>query len=265
MNRYAFAVSATMTLSILAVAQHLSAPASDKVNPRTAQTRLELGHSRFVSGKPQHPNATNARVIETSGGQKPYATVLSCSDSRVPPEVIFDQGLGDIFVVRVAGNVCGPSEMATVEYGVGHLETPMLIVLGHSKCGAVTASATDAKVHGSIPGLLARIKPAVIRAKKICGEDKEEIVPTAIRENVWLTIETMLKQSDEVRARVTSGKLRIVGALYNLSSGTVDWLGEHPGQSTILRQSSATESVRAKPSAAAPAKADEGHKAKTGH
>lgn len=114
---------------------------------------MREGNARFVAGKPTHPHTGMDRVADTgANGQKPIVTILGCSDSRVALERIFDLGVGDAFVVRVAGNVSDTDEIGSAEYGAGHLNTPLMVVLGHTKCGAVTAVATGAQVHGSIPG-----------------------------------------------------------------------------------------------------------------
>jgi len=119
---------------------------------------LKEGNSRCMSGAPKHPNQDQeCRLLTATMGQRPYATVLSCSDSRVPVEILFDTGIGDLFVIRIAGNVADVDEVGTIEYGVDHLGTPVLVVLGHTRCGAVTAVAQGAKLHGSIPQLVDNI------------------------------------------------------------------------------------------------------------
>jgi len=195
---------------------------------------LREGNARFATGKPQHPHQDADRRIATAGqGQEPFATILACSDSRDPVELIFDRGVGDLFVVRVAGNVAGISELATVEYGVGHLNTPLLIVMGHTKCGAVTAVVKETELHGHLHALAEKIKPAVAKVKAELVET-EEAVPKAIQANVWQTIEDILKQSSEVRAKVEAGQVTILGAVYDLDQGKVTWLGAHPAQDALM-------------------------------
>ncbi len=197
---------------------------------------LKDGNARYVAGQSTHPNLTSERRAETvKGGQHPFATVIGCSDSREPLELIFDQGVGDIFVIRVAGNVAGPDELASIEYGVGHLNTPVLLVLGHTSCGAVTAAVQNAKVHGNLPFLINQIKPAVAKAKSwtptASGDD---LVAKSIKANVWLTMENMFRKSAEVRELVLKGKLLVIGGIYDLHSGQVDWLGAHPDQGALI-------------------------------
>src|SRR5512138_2434337 len=180
---------------------------------------LREGNARFAMGKSQHPHQdAERRTATASQGQEPIATILACSDSRDPVELIFDRGVGDLFVVRVAGNVAGDSELATVEYGVGHLNTPLLIVMSHTKCGAVTAVVKDTELHGHLHALAEKIKPAVEKVK-LDTTETEEVLPKAIQANVWQTIEDIIKQSSEVRAKLESGQVSILGALYDLEQG----------------------------------------------
>jgi carbonic anhydrase len=207
-------------------------------------TLLKEGNSRFVSGQMQHPNLdAEQRKLTVTEGQQPFATVLACSDSRDPVELIFDRGIGDLFVVRVAGNVAGISELATIEYGLGHLGTPLFVVMGHTKCGAVTAVATGAELHGHLVKLAEKIQPAADKAKAQ-KPSPEELVPRAIEANVWNVMEEVLKQSDVVRDLVIESQVHMVGALYDLESGTVKWLGPHPDLKRILVESSKNSPAR---------------------
>jgi len=158
------------------------------VSADDALAMLKEGNDRFAAGKSGYPNtAANRRQETASGGQHPFATVLSCSDSRVPVEYIFDRGIGDLFVIRVAGNVADTDEIATAEYGVDHLGTPVLMVLGHTRCGAVTAVATGAQVHGKLPQLVDNIVPAVRKAQTERPDLKgDALVNEAITNNIWL-------------------------------------------------------------------------------
>ena len=199
-------------------------------------TILQEGNTRYAAGRPLHPNQDVARRLSTAAeGQQPLATVLACSDSREPVELIFDRGLGELFVVRVAGNVADTDQLATIEYGVDHLETPLLLVVGHSRCGAVTAAVTGAELHGHLPQLVAKIKPAVEKAKA-GGADGLTIIDESIRANVWQSVGDILRRSEIVRKRVQAGNLHVVGAVYDLDSGMVRWLGVHPEQEALLAQ-----------------------------
>jgi len=212
----------------------LSLKASESSPGKSVEESLVLlqeGNARYVAGKSQRPNQDAERRVSTAKGQTPFVTILSCSDSREPPEIIFDRGIGDLFIIRVAGNVAGTSEMATAEYGAGHLHTRLLLVLGHTKCGAVTAAVKKADVHGSLPALLAHIDPACERAKASGAADQ---VDRAIEENVWETIYSLYVGSAELRELSREGHLKIVGAVYNIESGTVRWLGSHPQEKSLL-------------------------------
>lgn len=208
-----------------------AAPAdAEKLTRMLQQSTLALlkeGNLRFTGGKPIHPNLEAGRRIELAdAGQEPMVTVLACSDSRNPVELIFDRGVGDLFVVRVAGNVAGLSELATMEYGVTHLDTPVLIVMGHSKCGAVTAAVKGAELHGHLPSLISLIKPAADKAKT--SGTAEAVVPRAIELNVWQQVENIFARSALIREAVAAGKVQIVGAVYDIATGKVQWLGQHP-------------------------------------
>ncbi len=197
---------------------------------------LSEGNARWVSNSPLSPNTESSRRAEVAeNGQKPFVTVLTCADSRLPVERVFDRGVGDVFVVRVAGNVAGGSETGTIEYGVGHLKTPLLIVMGHTKCGAVAAAASGAEVHGHIAELVSQITPAVDRAKRanpsLAGN---ELAAASVKENVWQTVFQLFKTSPEFLEAVQGGKVKVVGAVCDISTGKVEWMGEHPWQSELI-------------------------------
>ncbi|MBN2136061.1 MAG: carbonic anhydrase [Acidobacteria bacterium] len=209
---------------------------SDK-DPNDALKTLYEGNVRFVKGQNIQINLDSKRRKDTTvGGQQPFATVLSCSDSRVPVEHIFNVGIGDIFNIKVAGNILGMDQQASIEYSVDHLGTPILVILGHTNCGAVMAAVTEADVEGALPYLLDKIKPAFCRVKeRNPGYSPEEIIPTVIEENIWYTIEDLFRKSDIVKNRVKQGILGVVGGLYNIETGAVAWLGAHPKQEELIK------------------------------
>lgn len=216
---------------------------------------LQEGNARFANGAPKNPNTDPARLQATfTNGQRPFATILACSDSRVPVERLFDRGFGDLFVVRVAGNVCDNDEAGSIEYAVGHLETPLLVVLGHRECGAVNAVVTGAEVHGCIPQLVDNIEPAAKRAQSAHPNlTGKALVPDAIEENVWQSIEDLCAASPSTRERVKVGKLRIEGAIYDLESGAVRWIGAHPQMAKLVALTSESAPPRvARPAAKPP-------------
>jgi carbonic anhydrase len=226
---------ALMAFVILSVAR--ASTETSTITSEQALQKLVEGNTRFVDGKSTYSNVSAERRADTAkNGQHPFASVVSCSDSRVPVELLLDQGIGDVFVIRVAGNVCNVDETGSVEYGVDHLGTPVLVVLGHTKCGAVTAVCEGAELHGNIPALVHGIIPAVETAKKSHPDAKgDALVAAAIEANVWQSINDLLKKSPAVLKRVQEGKLKIVGAVYNLEDGHVNWLGEHPEQALLLK------------------------------
>lgn len=213
----------------------LSLPALAKPNAEEALALLKAGNQRFVDGAPMRPHLNLKRAQEAAKADQAdfaYATVLSCSDSRVPVEALFDAGIMDIFVVRVAGNVCDTDEAGSIEYGVGHVKTPVLVVLGHSRCGAVTAvtHALEGKGHEletNIVPLIANVEPAVKRAHEAHPElEGDALVTGAIEENVWQSIQDLFAKSASLREQSKSGSVRVVGAIYSLETGKVSWLPE---------------------------------------
>ncbi len=186
-----------------------------------ALQKLMDGNKRFVSGTLAKKDLSLKKREGLAKGQKPFATVVTCSDSRVPPELLFDQGLGDIFVIRVAGNVLDPIALGSVEYAAEHLNCPLLIILGHSKCGAVKATLdAKGKAEGNIGEIVKKIMPAVDAAKKK-GGTQDEILEAAIKENVKNVYKDAMKKSKIISHLVEEGKLTIVGGEYNISTGKV--------------------------------------------
>ena len=203
--------------------------------PDEAIYKLVDGHARYLMGAPTNPRRNETRRAEVAAGQHPFAAVLSCADSRVPVEVLFDQGLGDIFSVRVAGNVADVSEMASLEYGVEHLHIPALVVLGHTKCGAVSAAIGGGELPPHIAHLVELIAPAVAEGRRLYPRlTDDDRVTDVVQRNVVMTMGALLKDSPIVREAVESQKLKLVGAVYDLDDGKVRFLGEHPDQTGII-------------------------------
>jgi carbonic anhydrase len=197
------------------------------------------GNKRFVENIQQHPHQHPQRRIKLAKeGQKPMATIISCSDSRVPPEIIFDVGIGDIFVIRTAGNVVvDKTVLGSVEYGALHLKTPLIMVLGHTKCGAVTAAVKNEGNEGNISAIIKSILPAIEKAKeekKSLSQDK--LILKTIKTNIFNTIEEIFKNSPEIRKMVREAKLKIIGAIYDLETGKVTNLSVHPAQNKIINK-----------------------------
>lgn len=186
------------------------------LSPDAALQKLVEGNQRFAQHHPQYPDQTAARVREVSQAQHPFATILSCADSRVPAEIVFDQGIGDIFDVRIAGNIATPEALGSIEYAVVLLGTPLLMVLGHERCGAVTAAVQNKPLPGEIGSFVKAILPAVEQVKSQPGD----LVDNAVAANVRYQIE-QLQRSPLLTERVQSGDLKIVGGRYDLDTGTV--------------------------------------------
>ena len=190
--------------------------------------RLKAGHQRFLHGRFEHPHCdAERRKTVCDEGQHPFAAVISCSDSRVPVELIFDQGIGDLFVVRVAGNVCNGDEIASIEYAVEHLGTPLCVVLGHTRCGAVTSVVTGAAMEGHLAKLVRNIYSAAEDARReeplLAGDG---LVDAAVRCNVRHGMAELTRESALIAAHVNSGALQIAGAVYDLATGQIDWLDQ---------------------------------------
>ncbi len=209
---------------------------SDKPDPETCKQRLKEGNTRFVEGVSEHPYSDAARLHQAGTedqGDHAFATLLSCSDSRIPLERIFDAGIMDLFVIRVAGNVCQSSEVASIEFGLVYVKTRLLVIMGHTQCGAVTATARAADgaplpPEDNIPLLFDAILPAVKRAQNQHPDlNMAEIIPHATIENVWQSMENLFKASPVVRNLVKSGMVQVVGAIYDVGTGHVEWLPEN--------------------------------------
>jgi len=193
------------------------------VAPTEAIAKLKEGNGRYTSGNLQHPGQTTERRTELAKTQHPFAAIVSCSDSRVPPEIVFDQGLGDLFVVRVAGNVINDEGLGSIEYTVDHLGTRLILVLGHQRCGAVQAAketiAAKGKAPGHIESLVTAIKPAVEATAK---DDLE----TTVKANVKNVVKALRSSAPILKAKVDSGEIQVIGGYYSLDTGTVTFLDE---------------------------------------
>jgi carbonic anhydrase len=182
--------------------------------------RLIEGNQRYAAGKPSHPRQTAARRTELTQGQAPMAIILSCSDSRVSPELLFDQGLGDLFVIRVAGNVLDNLCLGSLEYAAEHLHSPLVLVLGHAKCGAVSATVAGGHAPGHIYSVVKALEPAVQASKNQPGDP----VDNAVRANVRAVVRQLQVAEPIVGELVKAGKLKVAGARYDLETGLVELL-----------------------------------------
>lgn len=193
------------------------------VSPDEALKKLMDGNARYASDKGKTGDISDTRRQELAKGQKPFAIIVSCSDSRVAPEHLFDQGLGDLFVVRVAGNVVDPIEIGSVEYAAEHLGSQLIVVLGHEKCGAVKATIdTGGKAEGNIGAIVKKIAPAVNKAKASAKGD--DLLNACVQENAKKTAKDLIANSKILKHMADEGKIRIVVGEYMLGTGKVEIL-----------------------------------------
>ncbi|WP_445245915.1 carbonic anhydrase [Microcoleus sp. OTE_8_concoct_300] len=191
--------------------------AQNNVTPQQALQMLVDGNQRFVNNMRQNPNQTLARVTQVAPSQAPFAAILGCADSRFPAEILFDRGVGDIFVCRVAGNVTTPEEKGSLEFGTLVLGAKVLMVVGHENCGAVKAAIEGGELPGQIGSLTKAIKPAVESSKNQAGDK----VVNAVKENVKLQA-SRLKDSPVISQLIQEGKLLVVGGYYDLDTAAVE-------------------------------------------
>jgi carbonic anhydrase len=245
-----FVVVSLLGANHIAPAAEPTHPDQPIVSPADAIARLKQGNGRFTAGNMQHPHESSdersymaknsyenvgmtflgmtaeqaaERRTELAKTQHPFAAIVSCSDSRVPPEIVFDQGLGDLFIVRVAGNVINDEGLGSIEYSVDHLGTRLILVLGHQSCGAVKAAketiAAKGKAPGHIESLVTAIKPAVEATAK-------DDLDATIKANVKHIVEALRSSAPILMARVDSGEIQVIGGYYNLDTGAVTFLDE---------------------------------------
>ena len=192
------------------------APAEDDITPDKALQELLDGNNRFVKSKRRNPNQTQSRLVEVAKSQKPFASILGCADSRVPSEIVFDQGLGDLFVCRIAGNIATTQQIGSLEFGSLVLGAKVIMVMGHERCGAVDAAIKGAEVPGRIGSLLEAIKPSVESSKEQSGDKLEN----ACKANILAQVEK-LKSSSVLSELIKAEKLKIVGGYYDLDTGRI--------------------------------------------
>jgi carbonic anhydrase len=198
---------------------------SQRYSADEALARLIAGNERFVRGEARFPTVQKEILAELASGQHPYATILGCSDSRVPPELVFDAGFGELFIVRVAGNVIAAEIMGTLQYAGVHLQTPLFVVLGHDGCGAVDAALAaryDGAMHPErIDLLLQCIQPALLDLDPKLPHEAR--LAAAVEANVRWSMEQLL-ETPEGKARMREGRMKLVGAIYELKTGRVRFL-----------------------------------------
>lgn len=219
--RHRFVMTSFFAGLVLLFPHFIASDETQKVLPAEAFKRLMSGNERYVNDKLLHPNRTSVRREAVSSSQAPFAIILGCSDSRVAPEIIFDQGIGDLFVVRVAGNVVGPIELASIEFSAIYLDSAIIFVMGHENCGAVKA--VLANQTKDIEPIAAKIKAAL--------EDRETLAENPLENAIKANVRGVVKQlrANEVLAKLIAEKrLQIVGGYYQLTTGKVEICCELP-------------------------------------
>jgi carbonic anhydrase len=223
-----FAVAAVLILAAPIAQGQAPAPpgehAPSLVTPKAALEKLKEGNARFVEGK-RLPRDFRGQVAATAAGQHPFAAIVSCMDSRAPVELVFDQGIGDVFSLRVAGNVVDPNFLGSLEYAAKVVGSRLLVVLGHTQCGAVKGAIDDVKL-GNLTGLLAEIAPA-IAASGPKGTSKDEAYVNRVTEqNVIVAMKEIRDKSPILREMIDSGTVGLVGGVYSVETGRVKFLAD---------------------------------------
>jgi carbonic anhydrase len=223
----AFSIAAALSLSGCAsrsggpsAASRDAVEVTPSADSKQALEKLVQGNQRFAGGSATHPGQTVERRTELAKGQTPFAIVLTCADSRVSPELVFDQGLGDLFVIRNAGNVLDDHVLGSMEYAVDHLHVPLIVVLGHSQCGAVSATLAGGHAPGHIQSIVDAIGPAVAESQDLPGDKLDN----AVRANAERNGSLVAHSGPILEEAVKAGKLRVVAARYDLATGRVEFL-----------------------------------------
>jgi carbonic anhydrase len=219
-------------LGLAASAGALSSQAADgpktTMTPAQALGKLKQGHADFLNDKPTPKTMLDSdRRLAIARAQVPFAVLVGCSDSRVPPELLFDTGLGELFIVRNAGNTIDTVAMGSIQYAVQVLNVPLILVLGHERCGAVDAAVSVVEKNTVFPGSIGQmvepIIPAVLKAKAMGPKTSEDLLDAAVRENVRRTVERLRTAEPTLADPIKAGKLMVVGARYDLDDGKVDF------------------------------------------
>ncbi len=203
---------------VLLKTEAANAETTSNITPDAALQKLMDGNRRYIQQKRTFPDQGRSRIVEVANGQHPFATILGCSDSRVAPEILFDQGMGDFFDIRIAGNFIDNVVLGNMEYAVVELGVPLLVVLGHERCGAVKAALDGKPVPGHIGSLVRAIKPAVYATKGLPGDAWDN----AVRANVKMSVNNLKARSPILAKAIKAGTLKVVGARYDLDSGEVE-------------------------------------------
>ena len=197
------------------------------ISPEEALIKLKRGNERFIIEKSTFPRVTAQRRSETTAkGQKPFATIITCSDSRTPPEYIFDQGIGDLFVIRVAGNICDNSVLGSVELGMEHIGTSLVVVLGHRNCGVISMAIKNIEMSEAVDGIIAKIKPAILSVRTKNPElTGAELLEAAAKQNALNAMNDIINGSQIIRRAVRLKRVELTAGYYDIENGEIEWLG----------------------------------------
>jgi carbonic anhydrase len=224
--QFAGGIAAGLALAPPAFAKDTKPPPKpqNQISPDAALERLMKGNKRYVEGKSRRHDFKNEREA-LAGGQNPYASILSCADSRIAPEYAFDSGRGDLFVCRVAGNFANDDTVASLEYGIAVLNSPLILVLGHDSCGAVDATIKSLKDNTTLPGHLPSLVSALAPSVKATADQPGDKLANAIKQNV-IDVTARLKSATPILSEAAAqGKIKIVGGIYRLATGKVELVG----------------------------------------
>jgi len=224
MRKALLAATAVVLVSGLSGSLLSEEHAASSVAPTEALDRLKKGNADFLAAKPRGQNLLS-QVKETAGGQSPWVAVLSCMDSRVPPELVFQQGIGDLFSVRVAGNVVDVDDLGSLEYAAKAVGVRLLVVMGHTECGAVKGAIDDVKL-GNLTELLLKIRQAVVAAGAPGSSKDSAYVDKVAEANVRISMKEIREKSPVIKELLDSGKAGLVGAMYDVKSGKVTFLAD---------------------------------------
>ena len=211
-TRYALAMLALVPFAVRA-----DDPAAPNLAPDAAIRKLQDGNKRFLLDQPSNRPTYKAQREMTAKGQKPFAAILTCADSRVAPETVFNQQIGDLFVCRVAGNISTEENVGSIEYAVEHLGVGLIVIMGHTECGAVKAALSKQKIDGALGKLIDQVQPGDVPADK-------SALSVGIRNNVEAGVARLRKTSSALNELARQGRIQVVGAIYSLETGQVEWL-----------------------------------------
>lgn len=226
-----------LLISTFVISSHAARQSKPPQTPQEELAALKEGNERFINSE-KAGHDFHYQINKTKDGQKPYAVILSCLDSRVPPEIVFDQGIGEVFVARIAGNIENDDILGSMEFGTAVTGAKLIVVMGHTKCGAVKGACQNVKL-GHLTAVLDKIQPAVAQVKKSnpkFNPESYDDVDHVSEANVMLTVENIRKKSPIIRDLEAKNKIRLVGAMYDISTGKVTFLDEVKTKSGVAQK-----------------------------